>query len=77
MLRVNLQCDFSIIISSPRVYSFLSDCSLSSYFSLVDKYLIIIKETMVSYSANQTPVSNCNQANDQAVFEADKRAVYK
>lgn len=32
---------------------------------------------MVSYSANQTSVSNCNQANDQAVFEADKRAVYK
>ena len=32
---------------------------------------------MVSYSANQTTVNNCNQVNDQAVFEADKRAVYK
>ncbi|KAK7582593.1 hypothetical protein V9T40_014038 [Parthenolecanium corni] len=33
--------------------------------------------TMVSYSANQTPVSNCNAPNDQAAFEADKRTVYK
>ncbi|XP_065226530.1 homeobox protein PKNOX2-like isoform X2 [Planococcus citri] len=32
---------------------------------------------MVSYSANQASVNNCNQATDPAVFEADKRAVYK